>query len=128
MFAFLYSRINSLSNRVSGINARMQDYKAFVAIINQSGVDDPTFTEVVNDFDGVITMDRNGAGAYAVENTLSEFTTDKTVIFCTGGQNDGVILAGRASGTEITLVSRDFAGVSADGIMSNAQIEIRVYP
>ncbi len=105
-------------------------YKSYVAIISQSSTADPTATVIDSDFSGPIVLTRAATGQYHC--TLSAaFTVGKFMAFY-----ETVIAATTVTGfVKVTpinssffeIISYDFAGNQADGILDRLQIEIRVY-
>jgi hypothetical protein len=103
-------------------------YLEYVAILSQSGTDDPTVNVLVNDFDSNITWTRDTIGVY--NGALNGgFTLNKTVChISTGTGNDSSINA-VVSESYIEINTQGYDEVdSGDSILNNTSILIRVYP
>ncbi len=91
----------------------------------QAGSFDPSYFQFPTNGPGVIVWVRTGTGVYT--GTLSgAFTVSNTQIFITGSST-GVMEAVRTSTNVITISTYDFTGAPADGIMTNTNVEVRVY-
>ncbi len=100
-------------------------YKKYIALLNQTGTNDPTATVLENTLSSVITWTRSALGEY--EGTLTaEFTDNKTFVLITITQN-GQVLASRKTDNIVQVYTFTSNGTATDGYLTNASIEIRVY-
>ena len=100
-------------------------YKKYIALLNQTGTNDPTATVLENTLSSGITWSRSTTGEY--EGTLTgEFTNNKTFVLITLTQS-GQVLAGRKTDNKVQVYTFTDLGVAIDGYLTNASIEIRVY-
>jgi hypothetical protein len=106
-------------------------YKKYVALLNQSGTSDPTAIVLENTFSEIPTFLRASTGVYKLQLT-DAFTLDKTFIVSgsadvSGGSGDfATLIARRFDEDTITLYTYDNF-TSADALLVNTSIEIRVY-
>ena len=107
------------------INADAIPYKSYVALLNQSGTDDPTATEISNTTTYTYTWTRGSGGEYSVTADGDAFTENKTIVFLNGGsaENNHDIAWNRISNTEIQILTHN-----SDGKLTNASFEVRIYP
>ena len=101
------------------------NYKKYVALLYQTGTNDPTAYVLENTLSSGITWVRNTTGEY--EGTVTgEFTIYKTAIFC-NNTNYGEIMAYRKNANTINVYTQDSSGTPTDGQLNYSTIEIRVY-
>lgn len=104
--------------------------KTYRALLSQSSTSAPTGTVLENSLGGAVTLARSGTGVYTLTRT-GAFTSAKTFIMVSGTAGSiatrSDVIAVRTSDNVVT-VSTGTAGVAADSILSNASIEILVYP
>jgi hypothetical protein len=106
-------------------------YKKYVALLNQVGTNDPTAIVLENTFSEIPTFLRASTGVYKLQLT-DAFTLDKTFIVTgsadvSGGSGDfATLIARRFDEDTITLYTYDNF-TSADALLVNTSIEIRVY-
>ena len=101
------------------------NYKKYIALLYQTGTNNPTAYVLENTLSSGITWVRNTTGEY--EGTLtSEFTIYKTAIFC-NNTNYGEIMAYRKNSNTINVYTQDSSGTPIDGQLNYSTIEIRVY-
>ena len=107
------------------INADAIPYKSYVALLSQSGTDDPTATQLSNSTTYTYTWTRGSGGEYSVTTDGDAFTENKTIVFLNGGsaENNHDIAWNRISNTEIQILTHN-----SDGKLTNASFEVRIYP
>jgi hypothetical protein len=94
--------------------------KVYRAKISQAGTAAPTVTVLENDFGAAIVWTRNSAGNYT-GTLVGAFTLNKT--FALGSLATAAAMGiARASADAVTVI------VSGDDVLSNASLEIIVYP
>ena len=104
----------------------VKKYKEYVAIINQSGTSAPTATVINNELGGAVTFVYNSIGVYGATLT-GAFTRYKTTVTPTNGDRYEGTLSGKwISDDEINLYCMGSGG-SADDIITDATLIIRVY-
>lgn len=107
-------------------------YKSYVAIISQSGTNNPTVSAVLENTIGTMTVTRNTTGVYYF--TSSGFggfggNNKVVVLFLNGQSTTGLYLAQYVPPIGgVVLQSLNTSNVNTDGLISNGTIEIRVYP
>lgn len=110
-------------------------YKVYTALLTQSGTDDPVATVLENTLSGTPVWTRDDVGLYACT-LASEFTENKTSIICGQVMKDDYELSANYqlvynlnSTSIINFATWSRADIgSVDGTLSNALVEIRVYP
>jgi hypothetical protein len=106
-------------------------YKKYVALLNQVGTSAPTAIILENTFSEIPTFSRTSTGVYKLE-LIDAFTLNKTFIVSgsadvSGGSGDfATLIARRFDEDTITLYTYDNF-TSADALLVNTSIEIRVY-
>jgi hypothetical protein len=106
-------------------------YKKYVALLNQVGTSDPTAIVLENTFSEIPTFLRASTGVYKLQ-LIDSFTLNKTFIISgsadvSGGSGDfATLIARRFDEDTITLYTYDNF-TSADALLVNTSIEIRVY-
>jgi uncharacterized protein (TIGR02145 family) len=104
-------------------------YKVYSALISQAGTGAPTVTVLENTI-GNIVWSRATGGDY--RGTLTgAFTPNKTMVFASrqaGGPSAGYMFASRLSNDAVFMTSGSVVGGPGDDYISEASIEIRVYP
>jgi hypothetical protein len=106
-------------------------YKSYVAIVNQSGTNNPTVSVLENTI-GTMTVTRNAVGVYYFASSgFGGFAgNNKVVVLITNGQSTTGLYQGQyvpPIGT-VTVTSLNTSNSATDGLLSNATIEIRLYP
>lgn len=106
------------------ISADIIPYKSYVAILNQSGTDNPTDTELSNTTDYTYTWARTSGGEYSITASGNAFTENRTIVFLNGGsaENNHDIAWNRISDTEIQILTHN-----SDNKLTNASFEVRIY-
>ena len=101
----------------------------YVALVTQTGTNDPVATEVFNNTGATITWARTGVGAYTAVASPSVFVDSKTPVVASNGTEEAGFVSGEYS-NEATVAFRswDATGSLADVIISNASIVIEIYP
>lgn len=112
-------------------NIPYRSYLVYTAIINQSGTNAPTVVATLENNIGTISFSRTSAGVYLISSTnFNGFTSaNKVVVFVTNGQSTtGIYKAQYVPPTSaVQLESLNLSGVSADSLINNMNIEIRMY-
>jgi hypothetical protein len=101
------------------------NYKKYVALLNQTGTNDPTAYVLENTLSSGIVWTRDTTGEY-LGTVTGEFTENKTVAFLTITDN-GEAMTGRKNINTIAVYTYNSSGAATDGKLTNASIEIRVY-
>jgi len=103
--------------------------KLYVAVLNQTGTNDPIATEFINTLGITPQYNRAGVGGYTLidPNNTQPFTTGKTYIQIVGGTGASIYNAYQSSENQITISTVTPGVGDVDGILQNTAIEIRVY-
>lgn len=105
----------------------VNDYKVYTATLSQSGTNAPIVALVLkNTIPGTITFSRGAVGVYEANFSIP-FDSAKAIIILTNGDPNGNVGAQSGGNTVFSLETRTNAGVSSDGILYNAVVEIRIY-
>lgn len=119
----------SLTGDGSALDPLGLPYKIYVALLNQEGVDAPVATVLQNTI-GPIVWSRTGVGRYNA--TLAgAFTSAKTVLFIgqEGGNGAPILrMFQRVNDNVLRLETYSDFSTIGDDLLSNASVEIRVYP
>ncbi len=106
-------------------------YTCYTALISQSGVNNPTATEIQNNTTSTFTWFRTGAGTYTVTSSINlNFTGGKTIVFINYGNPSSDGLPPKwsiTSDTIITVTTQDETSVLDDGLLASGAFEIRIY-
>ncbi len=127
----VYSR-DSSGNYQKIVDADDVPYNVYIALLSQTGSNDPTVIELQNDFSDVtFTWARWQTGGYKVTAGSAVFTEDKTTILL-GTIGTGVTgyvenAADWGSTIEIVVKTTDSSGTNIDGILSSTTFEVKVY-
>lgn len=109
--------------------ANARPYKVYTALMNQTGTSAPTVTIMENTLGGTITWSYSSAGYY-IGTLTGAFTANKTTVSTTLGAQVGTVpvkvssLRASVNTVEVYTVSN---GSAADGMLSSAFFEVRVY-
>ena len=107
-------------------NSGGSSYLIYVALLNQSGTNDPVATVLQNTLGGDVVWTRFTNGGYT--GTLAgAFTAAKTVVFVTSSGAGQIDAAIDSPPNTVYVDTYDAAGNREDGDLSNTSIEIRVY-
>jgi len=96
-------------------------YKSYVALISQSGTDDPTALVLENTLGGEVVWSRDLAGEY-MGTLAGAFPDGKTFIMAATG------FANRSTGVQFNPPDGVLLETGEDDILGSTPIEIRVYP
>lgn len=111
-----------VGNLLTEITERTREYKVYIALLTQSGTAAPVATEIKNTLSGTPVWSR--ASATDMRATLAgEFIENKTIVFITNGANGAFSAGGQRLDDDTIKLSPP-----GDNQISNASIEIRVYP
>ncbi len=104
------------------------NYKKYVALLTQTSTSDPTATVLENTLGGTLVWTRTGTGAYLA--TLSGvFSSNKTTVIVTPTSGSTIASASSSSVNDVNLsTALSTTAAAIDGVLTNATIEIRVYP
>ena len=108
-------------------------YKVYVALLSQTGINDPTCVELENTFGITATFSYISTGHYELYLT-GQLTSGKTFIVngCPDqdpiGGNFGIFITEYLNTSRIKLSTVDDGGTFYDDGLNNTSIEIRVYP
>lgn len=111
---------------INGTKIASGKYKVYRANLTQSGTNAPDASVFDTTMGGAIVWSYSGAGVY-IGTLTGEFTDKKTFTQIQAIMLNGIVWAGRGNNNEVHISSKDFLGVSSDGILLNTAIEIRVY-
>jgi hypothetical protein len=116
----------TLNNR--SVSDILPTYTKYIALITQSGTNDPTVVELENTI-GPIIWTRSVTGLY--NGTLSTaFTLDKTYVMISQVEIDGIVMAYRLTNDIIRIVTTNLHSPNAanhDSHLNKNTLEIRVY-
>lgn len=101
------------------------DYVQFVALLTQSGTSAPTVSTLKNDTGLTWTPSYDDVGNYFVEPSVAPDDT-KVVVFCTNGSGSGDVFSFWRD--DKLNVGTKASGVSANSVLSNTAVEVRIYP
>lgn len=118
-------RVTESINGVS-VAAMLPSYKKYIALISQTGINDPTVYVLENTI-GNIVWTYDTAGSY-IGTLIGQFIANKTMVFISGvykGTSKGI----RKTDDEINIFTTENAtNTDADGLLDETAIEIRIYP
>lgn len=97
-------------------------YKVYTALLTQTGTAAPVETVIQNTLSGTPVWSRV-SGTDMRATLTGEFTANKTVVFITNGANGAFAAGGQRLDDDTIKLSPP-----GDNQISNASIEIRVYP
>tara|TARA_R100000951_G_scaffold113679_1_gene116192 strand:+ start:1165 stop:1629 length:465 start_codon:yes stop_codon:yes gene_type:complete len=105
-------------------NSASLGYTSYVALISQTGTNDPIVTQLANTTNKTFTFTRVSGGSYRITASDSLFTSGKTIVFLNGGaaENNHDVAWLRVSNTIINLETHN-----SDGKFTNGSLEIRIY-
>lgn len=103
-------------------------YLKYVALLSQSGTDDPTAIVLENTLGGTVVWTREDVGFY-VGTLAGAFVEDKTALFIvnTRGLDTGIFIT-RGNSNAVEIQTGDSDGTSRDSYLDVTTVEIRVYP
>ena len=108
-----------------------KSYKEYVALISQSGTNDPTAIELVNELGVTVDYGRGGPGMYTASLSDAVLTENKTVIIM---QQPTLVSGSDELTTGITILGDDEFdfntfknGTLSDDALTNTSLLIRVY-
>jgi hypothetical protein len=120
----------TLSNQVvvkSQLDAVGRPYKVYTALVSQTGTNAPVATVLENTLGGAVSFTYSNVGVYVVSMPLS-ISQSKTICFINSGvSNVNIMGCGYVNTTSIQIANRQPNGAYADGLMTNVNLEIRVY-
>ena len=107
-------------------------YKVYTAVISQTGTGAPTVDYVLNNTLGFTpTFQYDDTGTYIVNNGVSGWTNNKTVVFLTPGypSTSYIFSWDRVNASDIYLYTTNSTNNTfTNSCLNKASIEIRVYP
>jgi hypothetical protein len=103
------------------------EYKEYVAIISQAGTSAPSVTVIKNTLGGTIVWTRSLTGVY-LGTLAGAFTTNKTIGLITGWGLTGNAGTNLPTTDVFYIITGNYAGSYADGVLNNHTLLIRVYP
>jgi len=98
-------------------------YKVYVANLNQASTDAP-IANVFQNTIGVVSFSYIDVGSYEI---AGSFTEDKTVVFIQNS-GDGIALTNVLVYENLIQITTTQSSNSQNDVLTNASIEIRVYP
>mgnify|MGYP003652414124 CR=1 FL=1 len=110
------------------ISNTVRPYKVYTALLNQSGTSDPVAIVLENTLNNEnLEFRRDAVGVYNIRGG-NGFTTDKTALFITSNNSDiKETFQILYSDTNNLYIYTKNSGNSADDLLQNTTIEIRVY-
>lgn len=118
---------NRVGQNLSDLAAKIRGYKRYVALLTQSGGAAPTAIILENDLGGVPAWTYDGFGGNYKATLTGAFTANKTAIFVNQTSSfPSESVSGTRTDVNSVNVRTDLGG-SADGVLDNTEIEIRVY-
>jgi hypothetical protein len=106
-------------------------YLVYSALVSQSGTSNPTVKELKNTTGVTFSYTRNSAGNYTVTGSSNVFTADKTATIHsinTNGSFSNSRMYFYNIGVQFFTIETYSATTATDGIITDAFIEIRIYP
>ena len=127
----IYSKIDEIIRKVN--ESPEVNYRKYVALLTQSGVNPPVATILENTFDEEFVWEYNIPGYYYATNSLFLQSKTSVMINQSSTLNSGIggfITASTATSNDAVIINvydpyNSFANV--DGFLVNTLIEIRVY-
>jgi len=118
-----------VGTNLENIANKVRPYTKYVALLTQTGTNDPTVKVLENDLGGTVVWTRPGPAGGSYKATLAgTFTADKTGWLIAPMDSNGYTARFTWNDADsITLVTADDSNVSTDGAMTDVLIEIRVY-
>lgn len=113
-------------NGVSVSNA-LPTYKKYVALISQTGTNDPTLSILENDLGGLV-FTRAAIGRYEATLTGAFPSQDQVYLMVMNTQVDTYLRIFWTSADTIEIRTLDFTNTLTDGLLDYNTLEIRVYP
>ena len=121
---------NELEIKDGGVTSTKLGFREYVALLYQTGTNNPTAYVLTNTLGGTVTWVRLASGLY--KGVLSgAFTANKTCVIATlpyNSDSPGTIQASRYDSDSIYVVTRREDWLSYDSMLIYASIMIRVYP
>lgn len=104
-------------------------YTVYTALITQSGVSDPTVTELKNNTGATYTWSRTGPGEYEIQASANVFDATDTLVFGNIGENakPDYFRWRVANVNLIEVTTYDENAVLTDGVLQGGSFEIRIY-
>ncbi len=104
----------------------------YVALVSQTGTDDPTAVLGENSFGDTVTYTRDGVGDYNIAMSKNAFPEDMTYCIATlsgygVGGTEALVYLYRADDQNLDMLVFDITGSAVD-VFSNCMIQIWVYP
>lgn len=110
------------------VQTSARPYKAYAALISQTGTAAPTAIVLENTLGGTVVWTRSATGTY-VGTLTAAFTASKTIAFIqknqTGGLDDNFVV-GRATADTVGISTTNGTAL-IDSLLSSTSLEIRVY-
>jgi len=138
----VFTTTATISAIVSASKAAEKGYAEFVCLITQTGTGSPTLTTIKNEISESVAAARTSTGTYTLTFTSIASTIQGGSLPANNGAlnitvqegtvaapsfNDPIsFLAGRSSSSAITITSVEGI-VPADGLLTNAMIQVRLY-
>jgi hypothetical protein len=121
----IFTKIDEIIKRLNNFEP---NYKVYIALLTQEGINAPTASVLENTLSGLPTLLRDNAGDYRIV-LNGEFTENKTFIvynsiYNTGGSYISAIV--RSDSDNILIQTRDSLG-GIDDVLYETSIEIKVY-
>jgi len=106
-------------------------FLVYSALISQSGTSNPTLKELENTTGVTFSCTRGSTGNYTLTGSSNVFTADKTATIYSFNSNgsfpDGTMFFYSIGAQFFTIETRN-SGTPTDGVVTDAFIEIRIYP
>lgn len=108
------------------IDSFVKPYTKLVALLTQTGTNDPTAVECENDLD-TFTYKRTALGVYEIVSPSNAYVLSGTFVIVNTGDKLGYVRAYQHTIDKIRIETFDTSFVQSDGILDHTSIEIRVY-
>jgi len=116
------------TKKVTG--AQIKPFKTYLLNVSQIGTSAPTInSHYSTELNSTITLGRSAVGTYNLIGSTSEFLVNKVFLQISNGSGGANTIVGivRSSDTQIIFYSANSTtGILTDGLLTNAQIEIKI--
>ena len=113
------------TKKVTG--AQIRPYKIYLACISQSGTNAPSVPWEYDELTTTLTFGRTGVGIYTLTSSGTEFENLKTFVNISPGDSSiGWYRIVRNSTSVITFTTYNASQTLSDGLLSSAQLEIKI--
>ena len=125
----LEHRANAHYRRLNALDNSENPPLRYVALLSQSGTDDPTAIVLENTLGEIPTLSRYETGAYTLDTVGEVFTENKTVVLISDRGNPLEQVGANIETVNQVQITTFYAnGTNTDAILANTAIVIIVYP